>query len=156
MKAILYFVAAGIVLPRHTDAAEVIAKKTGKRVVFRNADTGQTEKPEANEGVAGKVPENYKAFAIFGDTGAKKGDGNADASNRDPGKPKSDSTSSTTTEPGTTERKFNALGVVDEEGAPADRDALKGILTQEGIEFHGNAKTEALVDLYNAHFYPEG
>ena len=152
MKAILFFVAAGVVLPRHQDAAKAIADKTGKRVVFRNSSVAESEKPEANEGVAGAVPENYKAFTQYGDKGATTSKGDANVTNRDPGILKTDAT----TPAGTGERKLNALGVPDEDDAPTDRDGLKGILTEQGIEFHGNAKTETLVALYNEHFYPQG
>ena len=140
MKAILYFVAAGIVLPRHQDAAKALSGATGKRVVFRNADTGSTEKPEANEGVAGKVPDNYVGFESFGDDGKVSHKGEQAAA---PAPVAGD------------ERTLNSIGLPEGDGCPATRDELKKALEAEGIEYHGNASTDKLVALYMAHFYPE-
>ena len=156
MKAILYFVAAGVVLPRHTEAAAIIGKETGKRVVFRNSDTGHNEKPEANEGVAGNVPDNYGAFTKFNDSGktGKKAD---DSLNTEKGTGGIGAGQTGGSGPaGSTERAMNTFGVPDEDGAPTDRDSLKESLTAEGVEFHGNAPTDKLIALYMAHFYPEG
>lgn len=144
MKAILYFVAAGIVLPRHQDAAKVINEVTRKRVVFRNADVGHGERAEANEGVAGKVPPNYEGATVYGDDGKVVTGGTAAAPAPTGGG-----------SPQPTERKLNAFGVPDDEGAPTDRESLKKCLDDAGVEYHGNAKTDALIALYVSHFYPE-
>lgn len=138
MKAILYFVAAGIVRDGHRDAATAINRETGKKVVFRNSDTAENEKPEANEGVAGRVPSNYESFTKYSDSGKVTAKGEIPA----PSSLVAD-------------RPLNAIGLPDGEGCPEDRDALKAALEAEGIEFHANAKTEKLVELYLAHFYPE-
>ena len=137
MKAILFFVAAGIVSESDRSAANEIATNTGKKVVFRNRDCPESEKPEANEGVAGKVPPAYAKFDRYDDSG--------------------ELVTAATPAPklALADRPLNALGLPAGEGCPEDRDALKEALTAEGIPFHGNAKTDALVDLYLAHFYPE-
>ena len=137
MKAILYFVAAGFVRDTHREAAKTIADATGKKVVFRNGSANDSEKPEANEGVAGEVPKNYADFDRYDDNGKlAKGEIPASASL-------------------VTDRKLNAIGLPDDEGCPETRDDLKAALTAEGIEYHGNASTEKLAALYIAHFYPE-
>lgn len=140
MKAILFFVAAGLVRDSHREAAAKIAEVTGKRVVFRNASSAAQsgEKPEPNEGVAGAVPAPYSAFPRFDDAGAVASKGEAPKAATSPA-----------------ERKLNAIGLPDGEGCPEDRESLKAALDAEGIEYHGNAKTEKLADLYLAHFYPE-
>lgn len=139
MKAILFFVAAGFVRDSHKEAATAINAVTGKKVVFRNATSATLtgEKPEPNDGVAGDVPDTYSDFPRYDNAGELVSGGEAPAD-----APKAD-------------RKLNAIGLPDGEGCPEDRDALKEALEAEGIEFHGNAKLEKLVDLYLAHFYPE-
>lgn len=137
MNAILYFVTAGFVRESHREAASIIAEKTGKKVVFRNATGYETETPEDNEGVAGLVPAAYARATRYDDEGAVVSPGCAS-----PSIPAG-------------ERKLNAIGLPDGDGNPEDRDGLKGALKAEGIDFHGNAKTDTLVDLYLAHFYPE-
>lgn len=141
MKAILFFVAAGLVRDAHRDAAAKIAETTGKRVVFRNGSSAAQsgEKPEPNEGVAGKVPAPYAAFPAYDDNGQLVSKGTAPEGSTSPA----------------AERKLNAIGLPDGEGCPTDRESLKAALDAEGIEYHGNAKTDKLADLYLAHFYPE-
>ena len=131
MKAILYFVAAGIVLDTHQDAAAIIHKETGKRVVFRNAHTSG-ENPEANEGVAGRVPKSYDHFVRYGDDGGFLTSGPTPAAHK--------------------EAALNGIGLP--KGAPEDREGLKAALEAEGVAFHGNAKLDKLIDLYRAHFCP--
>lgn len=140
MKAILFFVAAGLVRDTHRETAAKIAETTGKRVVFRNASSAAQsgEKPEPNEGVAGAVPAPYAAFPRFDEAGQLVSKGDAPEASTSPA-----------------ERKLNAIGLPDGEGCPEDRESLKAALDAEGIEFHGNAKTDKLADLYLAHFYPE-
>lgn len=140
MKAILFFVAAGFVRDSHKQAATAINAATGKKVVFRNGTSASLtgEKPEPNDGVAGDVPKPYEAFTRYDDTGNVIGKGEPVAAPS----PLAD-------------RKLNAIGLPDGDGCPEDREGLKAALEAEGIEFHGNAKLEKLVDLYLAHFYPE-
>lgn len=137
MKAILFFVAAGFVRESHREAAAAINAATGKRVVFRNATSAAVtnEKPEANEGVAGDVPPQYASFPRFDDAGQLVSGGDAQGTPAAPEGPK------------------NALGLP--QGAPEDRESLKAALDDAGIEYHGNAKTEKLADLWLAHFYPD-
>jgi hypothetical protein len=139
MKAILFFVSAGFVAAAHKEAAAAIAAATGKKVVFRNATaaTFSGENPEPNEGVAGKVPESYAKFTRYDDAGQVIGNGSPVAAPA-----------------ALADRKLNVIGLPDGEGCPEDREALKAALEAEGIDFHGNAKTEKLADLYLAHFYP--
>lgn len=134
MKAILFFVAAGIVRESDRLTAAAIAKATDKRVVFRNATSAavSNEKPEANEGVAGAVPPQYASFPRFDDAGQLVSGGEAGNTPAAPEGPK------------------NALGLP--QGAPEDRESLKAALDDAGIEYHGNAKTEKLADLWLAHF----
>jgi len=140
MKAILYFVAAGFVRDSHKQAATAINAETGKKVVFRNGTSASLtgEKPEPNDGVAGQVPEPYAAFTRYDDKGKVIG-------KAEPVAPLV----------ALADRKLNAIGLPDGDGCPEDRETLKAALDAEGIEYHGNAKTEKLVDLYLAHFYPE-
>lgn len=141
MKAILYFVAAGFVSDVHKEAAKTIAEKTNKKVVFRNSTsaTASGENPEPNEGVAGLVPNTYSAFSRYDDEGKEtKGLESLDQSEELHNRP------------------LNAIGLPDGDGCPEDRDALKAALDSEGIAYHANFRTEKLVDLYLAHFYPTG
>jgi hypothetical protein len=138
MKAILFFVAAGIVREAHKEAATAINAATGKKVVFRNGSVADNEKAEACEGVAGDpIPAPYANLPRYDNAGklAKEGAPAAAAP--------------------LTDRKLNAIGLPDGEGCPEDREALKAALEAEGIDFHEKAKTEKLADLYLAHFYPE-
>ena len=130
MKAILFFVAAGIVLDSHRQAAAAIAAKTGKKVVFRNGTSPDltNEKPEANEGVAGKVPKAYADFPRYNDAGELESPGTAPA----PGNPDN--------------KPLNLLGLP--EGSPDNREDLKRALEEMGVEFHPNAKTDKLADLF--------
>lgn len=139
MKAILYFVAAGFVRDAHKAAATTINAATGKKVVFRNATTATLtgEKPEPNDGVAGAVPEPYASFLTYDDAGNVVGEA-----------PKVSAFAPLS------ERPLNSIGLPANEGCPEDREELKEALDAEGIEYHGNAKTEKLADLYLAHFYP--
>lgn len=138
MKSILYFVIAGFVRESAKLAAKVIAEKTGARVVFRNASSGLSGgQPEACQGVAGHVPPEYAHLPTFCDKGNLTNAGAKAAA------------------PVADERKLNSIGLPDGEGCPTDREGVKAALEAEGIEFHGNAKLEKLVDLYLAHFYPQ-
>lgn len=138
MKAILFFVAAGIVREHHREAATAINAATNKRVVFRNGSVGDAERPEANEGVAGfPIPAAYASAPHYDNAGKLISAGEAPAAGDAP------------------ERKLNAFGVPDEDGAPTDRESLKSVLDDAGVEYHANASTEKLVGLYMAHFYPE-
>lgn len=139
MKAILYFVSSGIVREAHREAATAINAKTNKRVVFRNSTVADGEKAEENEGVAGEViPANYERFSRYNDKGTLVEEGRLP-----------DIATSAAS------RKLNVIGLPDGEGCPEDRDGIKEALEAEGVEFHGNAKTEKLVELYLAHFYPD-
>lgn len=141
MKAILFFVTAGIVAESQKAVAAVINSQTGKKVVFRNGTSAALsgEKPEPNDGVAGNVPATYASFTRYDD------EGNVIS--------KGETFSESLAHP--SERKLNAIGLPDGEDCPENREALKAALDAEGIEYHGNAKTEKLADLYLAHFYPE-
>ena len=138
MKAILYFVSAGRVRDSHKEAATAINTVTNSKVVFRNASSAaaSSELPEANEGVAGLVPEAYNKFTHYDDKGEVI-------------------SKQVIASPAVTDRKLNSIGLPDGEGCPNDREELKEALEAHGIEFHGNSKLEKLVDLYLAHFYGE-
>jgi hypothetical protein len=137
MNAILYFVMAGIVLAIHQAAAAAIATATGKRVVFRNA-SAPPGKPEANLGVAGRVPAEYASFPTYDDSGTLM---NAEVATPTP-------------TPKAKDARKNAIGLP--VGCPEDREGLKAALDTAGIEYHGNAKIEKLAGLFLAHYYPEG
>jgi len=133
MKAILFFVAAGIVSEANCKTADAIAKETGKRVVFRNASSAEqtSERPEPNDGVAGVVPSTYKAFPRYDDAGKLASEGEV------------------TTEDAP-EQALNALGLP--EGHPDDKEGLKAALASEGVDFHPNTGINKLVALYKEQF----
>lgn len=131
MKAILFFVPAGRVNDSHKADATALSTATGKRVVFRNSSLARStgENPEPCDGVAGDVPDNYAArFPTY------SMDGEAQA-------PEGGLTVLAGPAP-----ELNALGLP--KGCPEDRNALKEALTNEGVEFHPNMKTEKLIDLF--------
>lgn len=133
MKAILFFVAAGLVLEAHRVTAAAIAEKTGKKVIFRN-NVDNEERPEENEGVAGEVPKAFEHFTRYDDAGEIISQGEQPPP-PPPGGP------------------LNVLGLP--MGCPDNKDALREALDAAGVDYHGNAKIEKLVDLYKDHFYPE-
>ena len=131
MKAILFFVAGGRVGDSHKSDATALSTATGKKVVFRNSSLARStgENPEACEGVAGDVPENYAArFPTYSMEGkATVPEGGLTVLDAPAG-------------------ELNALGLP--KGCPEDRNALKQALTDEGVEFHPNMRTEKLIDLF--------
>jgi hypothetical protein len=138
MKAILFFVAAGIVREAHKEAATAINAATGKKVVFRNGSIEGNERAETCEGTAGApIPPQYADLPHYD---------NAGKLTKEAAKPASLAV---------VDRKLNSIGLPDGEGCPEDRESLKAALDAEGIEYHANAKTEKLAELYLAHFYPE-
>lgn len=132
-NTILYFVPSAKVRPADKAAATAINAATNIPVVFRNAsiDNASAEFPEQNKGVAGKVPAKYAGAVRYDDSG-------------------------TIVESGTPAPVLEVVEVEKNElGLPVScgietREALKKALDEAGIDFHGNAKTEALVDLYTA------
>ena len=63
MKKILFFING----PVPTEADKLEASEIVGKVVFRNANFAASEQPEPCDGVAGAVPENYKAlFPVAG------------------------------------------------------------------------------------------
>lgn len=141
MKSILYFVSAGRVLGIHKAAAEVIAKETGKRVSFRNATAAEQtgENPEPNLGVAGKViPTRYADATRYGDDGQVVTDATKQEAPEGGKKPTGD---------------LNAIGLP--VGHPDNKPDLVKALKNAGVEFHGRAKTEVLVEVYSKHFFTE-
>jgi hypothetical protein len=134
MKSILYFVRAGRVSDAHKKAAEVIKKETGFPVSFRNGTVAEIsgENPEACHGVAGQVPARYDKFTRYNDKGVAA---SAKASE---------------------EKEDGAVGELGlPEGHPANIKDLKKALKEAGLEFHGRAKSEVLVELYRDHFLTE-
>lgn len=135
MKPIFYFVSAGRVRQVNRDAATAINAATGKRVVFRNGTCGD-ESAEPCGGTAGKcIPPQYAGLPRYSDTGELVDTGDTVEAAETP-----------TDEPG----ELNALGLP--EGCPDTREGIKEALEGAGIEFHGNSKTEKLVDLYRESF----
>jgi hypothetical protein len=135
MKPIFYFVSAGRVRQFDRDAATAINEATGNRVVFRNGTCGD-EAAEPCAGTAGKcVPPQYKGLPHYDSNGQLVDAGDTleaqETAPDDPG-------------------ELNALGLP--EGCPDTREGIKEALEGAGVEFHGNSKTEKLVDLYRESF----
>lgn len=131
MKAILFFVPSGRVNASHKADATALSAATGKKVFFRNSSVARStgENPEPCEGVAGDVPDTYAArFPTYSMEGkATAPEGGLSLVEGPAG-------------------ELNALGLP--KGCPEDRNAMKQALTDEGVEFHPNMKTEKLIDLF--------
>lgn len=147
MNRILFFISAGRVREFDRSAASAINEATGKPVVFRNGTMGDGAMEDC-AGVAGKcIPAQYASKPHYSLTGEL-----VDTPAPEAPEASTDGDSAKETPSG----NLNALGLP--EGHPPTRDAIKEALENAGVEFHPNAKTEKLVDLYRTTFnaaYPD-
>ena len=132
MRAIIFFVPFGKASEENIKDAKLISESSGERVVFRNGSLAAQydEVPEPALGYAGLVPdlEGYKGKTIYGVANGKVAKGEAPEPEDKP--------------------ELNKLGLPI--GSPETREELKEALNEADIEFHGNAKTAILAELYSS------
>ena len=139
MKAIIYFVALGRASSADISAAKLISEHTSERVVFRNGTIAaqNSEAPEPCIAYAGLVPksEAYETKPVF-----SVKDGKVVEAKASQGEDSSE--------------ELNSIGLPI--GSPDSRKDLKEALEEAGIEFHGNAKTDTLAELYRDEVLVDG
>jgi hypothetical protein len=136
--AIIFFIPRPRPSKEEQAAATELARRSGARVVFRNANgaTRSDEKPEACLAVAGApIPAHYAAaFPLCDENGIQAAPEPPEGTEAAP-------------EP------VNALGLP--EGHPDNREDLAAALTEAGVSFHPNTGTEKLAAFYRKEFVRE-